>query len=128
VESAIEPGIKIEADAGLLQRVIHNLFSNAVKYNRDGGEVKCVLSKVGDSIELTMANTGEPIPRVEREKIFDRFYRSREGSNSRVEGVGLGLSLAREIVTAHGGEISVSDDAGEGMTVFKVRLKQPALM
>ncbi len=123
VESEIAPGIRMEADAALLQRVLHNLFSNAVKYNRDGGQVKCALSRIGDAIEFTVANTGAPIPREEHEKIFDRFYRSGDAGNSRVEGVGLGLSLAREIVAAHGGEILVADDAGEGMTVFVVRLR-----
>ena len=61
VKSDIEPGITIQADAALLQRAIHNLFTNAVKYNRDGGEVKCTLAKKDGVIELTVANTGAPI-------------------------------------------------------------------
>lgn len=121
VKSEIEPCLRTEGDPVLLQRVAHNLFANAVHYNHDGGEIVCGLRRDGRMIEWTVANTGEPVPESERERIFDRFFRGASAKDS-TTGTGLGLSLAREIVTAHGGEISFGLDA-KGRNVVWVRLK-----
>lgn len=121
IQSEIEPGIRMEGDAILLQRVAHNLFSNAVRYNRQGGRIECRLSRSDLGIEWTVANTGEPILEADRERIFERFERAPLAEGDIPDGVGLGLSLAREIVVAHGGSISVSE-TGEGLTEFRVLL------
>lgn len=123
ISSDIEPGIEIEGDLIMLQQVAHNLFSNAVRYNLEGGEIVCALCRVEGDIEWSVANTGESIAEEDRERIFDRFERNLSLQESHEEGMGLGLSLAREIVIAHGGQIIVSDFS-EGMTGFKVILPQ----
>ena len=117
VESEIEPGLVISADPNLLQQVAHNLFSNAVRHNVDGGRINCRLAARDDQIVWEISNTGPLIPDSERKEIFDRFLR---GSNARGGGSGLGLSLVREILLAHRGRISVRSE--KDCNVFRVDL------
>ena len=115
--SEIGPGIRVCADPVLLMQAVQNLLTNAIKYNRDGGEVSCRLGEEGGEAVLSFFNTGEPIPVHEQEKIFDRFYRVDKARGSGPEGVGLGLNLSMEIVRAHGGSLRLvqSDEAGTRM-------------
>ncbi|MEQ1841188.1 MAG: HAMP domain-containing sensor histidine kinase, partial [Verrucomicrobiales bacterium] len=117
IRSEIEPGMQVRGDVGLLQQVAHNLFSNAVRHNVDGGEIVCRLDAEGDSAILDISNTGPEISESEREQIFARFQR---GSAAQGTGSGLGLSLVREIVTAHGGTIALHPE--DGKTIFRVIL------
>ncbi len=120
IVSEVEPGIEIQADPSLLQVVAHNLLTNALIYNREGGRVECRLSRSSpDTVLWEIANTGEPVPPELRDRVFDRFYRvPRQGQ---AEGSGLGLSLVREIVKAHEGDIRLT--VGEdGLNRFEVRL------
>jgi len=117
IRSEIEPGLHVCGDAGLLQQVAHNLFSNAVRHNIDGGEVVCQLGAQGDSVILEISNTGPEISESEREQVFSRFQRGRAAQGT---GSGLGLSLVREIITAHGGAIALSSE--DGRSVFRVTL------
>jgi signal transduction histidine kinase len=121
VKSEIEPGLVTEADPVLLQRVAHNLFSNAVRYNHDDGEIICRLFCQDDGIVWTVANTGEPVPEADRERVFERFFRSQSARDGEA-GMGLGLSLVREIIAAHGGEIHFGIDAA-GRNEVRVRLR-----
>ena len=123
LDTEIEPGIEIEGDAALLQQVMHNLFSNAVKYNVEGGVLECRLTSDSENVEITVANSGDTIVEEDRGKVFERFFRSRREGDAQIEGVGLGLSLAQEIVLAHGGRIHLKD-GDPGMTVFCVCLKK----
>lgn len=123
VKNDIEPGIAIDADPVLLQRVAHNLFSNAVRYNRDAGEILCRLTRENGRIEWTVANTGEPVPKADRERVFERFFRGQSARDVDGEaGTGLGLSLVREIIVAHGGEVAFEVDAS-GRNGVRVRLR-----
>ncbi|MBL9155531.1 MAG: HAMP domain-containing protein [Verrucomicrobiales bacterium] len=123
VKSEIDCGLATKADPVLMQRVAHNLFSNAVKYNHDGGEIVCRLFREGSWIVWTVANTGDPVPEAERERVFERFFRGEKAKAtvSGETGTGLGLSLAREIVNAHGGEIGFGIDAA-GRNEVRVRV------
>ncbi|MEM0896787.1 MAG: ATP-binding protein, partial [Verrucomicrobiota bacterium] len=120
VESDIQPNLWIEGDSIMLQQVAHNLFSNAARYNITGGEILCRLRSSGDHIEWRVASTGKIIAGDDRERIFERFARA--DSTSKEPGAGLGLSLAQEIVLAHGGDIRLLD-AVDGMNVFQVCLE-----
>ena len=101
------PGdIFIKADRTLLQQCIQNLIGNAIKYNQPDGVVEVNLLGGENSIQLTISNTGPNISDADAERIFERFFR-RQNSTEAVEGSGLGLSLAREIARAHGGEIEL---------------------
>ncbi|MEM8954288.1 MAG: ATP-binding protein [Verrucomicrobiota bacterium] len=119
VESELEEGIDVEADSVMLQQVVHNLLSNAVKYNEEGGRIICRLSGSGEVAELSVANTGQAIKEEDRERVFERFYRSGDGA---ADGAGLGLSLAREIVRAHGGELYVGDSIDGAAVCLVLRL------
>jgi two-component system, OmpR family, heavy metal sensor histidine kinase CusS len=120
VKSDIEPGLSTEADPLLLQRVAHNLFSNAVRYNVDDGEVVCRLFREGSWIVWVVSNTGEPLSEADRERVFERFFHGQSARDGEV-GMGLGLSLVREILTAHGGEVAFGLDAS-GRNEVRVRL------
>jgi heavy metal sensor kinase len=111
----------VRADQDLLRQVLQNLASNAVKYSCDGGTVTLMLSTGDSGVCLEVANTGETVPEADRERIFDRFHRGDKSRGRRVEGVGLGLSLAREIVSAHGGRLELKDSRN-GLTTFALTL------
>jgi signal transduction histidine kinase len=108
-----EQGFVVDADGGLLTQVLHNLISNAIKYNVDQGWIRISTNVWPTLIEVVVANASPGIPAGERGKIFERFYRADPAHSRNIEGVGLGLSVSREIARAHGGDIALktSDDA-----------------
>lgn len=119
--SGVEPGIRLEGDASLLQQTIMNLFRNAAKFNRKGGKVACSLSKQAGFACLIVGNSGPGIPLESRDKVFDRFHRVDAGRNRDKGGFGLGLNIAREIARSHGGEIALLEGR-EDWTEFELRL------
>lgn len=126
VHKEIEPGIHVQADPDLIRQVLQNLFSNAVKYNHENGHIACRLRRDEKAVTFTLANTTVPGLSLDRERLFDRFYRGDPSRNRRVDGSGLGLSLAREISRAHSGDLSVdTTETREGWISF--RLDLPAM-
>lgn len=119
IETAIAENIRVAADEDLLGQVLQNLISNAIKYNGEGGAVRIELSRTGPNIRLAVTNNGAPIPSEHRPRIFERFYRADASRNRAVEGIGLGLSLSREIARAHGGDLALerSDETGTTFTL-----------
>ena len=107
----------IEADKGRIEQVIINIVSNAVKYTPDGGEITVKTSKKKDRICVSVSDNGIGIPKADIPHLFERFYRVEKARTSDTGGTGLGLAIAKEIVEAHGGEISVSSKQGKGTTV-----------
>jgi signal transduction histidine kinase len=108
-------------DAARIAQLLGNLISNAVKFTPDGGTVRVEVGTEGDQAVLTVADTGVGIPAADRERIFDRFFRSAIATRQAIPGTGLGLTIARDIVAAHDGTITVESDEGRGST-FKVWL------
>ncbi len=107
-------------DSTMMQKVINNLLSNAMKFTPDGGIVEVRLSETGDgSMRLEVCDSGIGIPEADLDHIFDRFYRSANASSS--TGSGIGLSLVRQYVEMHGGSVTVSSESGKG-SVFTVIL------
>jgi two-component system heavy metal sensor histidine kinase CusS len=103
IETYIPMGIQLSADTALLNMVIRNMTSNAAKYAKDQGKVSFTLTEDAQGICFTLANTGAPIPEIDRSLIFDRFHRVDKARST--SGSGLGLSLAREVARAHGGDL-----------------------
>jgi len=102
----------------LLRRVFMNLVDNAVKYTDPGGAVEVEARKDGDTFLFRVADTGIGIPEDELPRVFDIFFRgSRARSESKAEGMGLGLSLVKRIVDDHRGTITVSSEFGVGTTI-----------
>lgn len=111
----------IEADRNMIKQVMRILLDNAVKYTPKGGTISMGVYNNGNGVTLMMKDNGPGIPGDELPKIFDRFYRSDSARKAENGGHGLGLSIARIIVVAHGGKIRVRSKVGEG-TVFSVIL------
>ena len=112
----------IAGDQHMIQRMVANLIDNAIKYS-SGGRIDVILDRDSQKhISMSVTDTGIGIAKWDIDRIFDRFFR---GDRSRsMEGAGLGLSLARAIARAHGGDIHVKSIPGKGST-FTVEL--PAL-
>lgn len=103
----------------LLYRLVYNLVENAIKYNTPGGTVTVGAAQQDKHIRLTVADTGTGIPEELKERVFEPFFRLDKSRSRALGGVGLGLALVREIVTVHGGSISVKDNP-DGGTTFEV--------
>jgi two-component system heavy metal sensor histidine kinase CusS len=114
VREDVAPGIRVQGDPDLLTQVFHNLAINAVKFNRGTSEhpgaIEIALHAGDGRALLCFSNTGDPLSEVEQTRIFERFYRGDPSRSRRVDGVGLGLSLAREIAISHGGDLKVDTD------------------
>ncbi len=96
-----------ECNQALVQQLIHNLYTNAVKYNIPGGWIKFSLQRDGDLLELAIENPAPHIPADLNEKAFDRFYRGDQARNRKIDGMGLGLSICKEIAALHQGTLSL---------------------
>jgi signal transduction histidine kinase len=104
-----------------LEVIVKNLVSNAVKYNREGGNVAVGLRTEGGSRVLTVTDTGIGIRQQDLPRIFERFYRVDTARSRATGGTGLGLSIVRHAVERHGGHVKVESSLGEG-TTFTVTL------
>jgi two-component system, OmpR family, sensor histidine kinase MtrB len=112
--------VVVRGDPTRLTQVVTNLLSNAIKYSPRGGRVRVQLARAQDEVMLSVSDEGVGIPPDEYERIFEPFRRSK-GSSAEIPGIGLGLSVSRRIVRAHGGDIEVVSQIGAGST-FRVRL------
>ncbi|MDD3179310.1 MAG: ATP-binding protein [Opitutaceae bacterium] len=121
ISAEIAPGIRVNGDAVMLRRVLVNLIDNAVKFNISDGEVRLALRPDKGQALLTVANTGHGIPAHHQNSLFKRFSRPDNGRNREAGGSGLGLSLSREIVVAHKGQIELTSSDAQ-WTKFSVRL------
>ena len=113
----------IEADRGMMKQVMRILLDNAVKYTPKGGRITMGVRKEAHGCTLLMSDNGAGIPQEELPKIFERFYRSDSARKAESSGHGLGLSIARIIVIAHGGKLQVRSKVGVG-TTFSITLPE----
>jgi signal transduction histidine kinase len=115
----VSSDVKVSVDRTRLEQVAANLLDNAIKYTPSGGRVEIAAGRDGDRAVLQVSDNGMGIPADEQPRIWDRLFR---GDRSRAErGLGLGLSLVKAIVEAHGGTVSVDSQVGRGST-FTVHL------
>lgn len=105
---------RVLADEEHLERALHNLVSNGVKYNRPEGTVTIAARVHGDQVQVAVADTGVGISEADRQQLFVKYFRS--GRTRHIRGTGLGLVVTREIVRAHGGELEVASREEEGST------------
>lgn len=109
----------VNIDAVLFERVLWNLIENAVKYAPDDAPIEVFARTVGDEMEITVCDAGPGLAPESLERIFDRFQRGRDESD--VPGIGLGLSIAKTIVSAHGGSLTAHHRSGGG-SCFRIGL------
>ncbi len=112
----------LTGDPTLLRELLANLVDNALKYTPEGGEVTLRCRRAGEHVAIEVSDNGPGIPEAERERVFERFHRL---PGSGPTGSGLGLSIAREIVRAHGGTIDIATPADGRGTRITVRLPAP---
>lgn len=114
IEKRFEPGVaSILGDLNRLQQVLWNLLSNAVKFSPDGGKVRISLAQVGQRIEIRVTDNGIGIKPEFLPHVFDRFQQGDASTTRRYGGLGLGLSIVRQLVELHGGTIH-AESGGEG--------------
>ncbi len=107
----------IWGDQGKLGQVLTILLNNAIKFTGESGRIKVSLRETGNNgFEIAVSDTGIGIDRANHEKIFDKFFQVDSNLNRRYEGAGIGLSIAKSIIQAHGGDIFVDSEPGEGST------------
>jgi signal transduction histidine kinase len=110
------------ADAQRLEQIVSNLLSNAIRHTPPGGLVAVAVSAEPQAIRIDVRDTGEGIEPAALPRIFERFYRGREGNGEAGrDGAGLGLALVKELAEAMGGSVSVESTVGEG-SAFSVRV------
>lgn len=97
-----------------VQQVLHNLLENAVTHTGRGGNITVAAAKQGDWVEISVSDTGEGIPAEDLPNIFERFYRVDKSRARATGGSGLGLTIAKRLVEAHGGKITVQSKLGKG--------------
>jgi protein-histidine pros-kinase len=112
---------EVFGDPDRLGQLLDNLISNAVKYTPEGERVDVALSSEGDCVVAEVTNTGVFIPKHDRERLFERFFRRSDPGTDEAQGVGLGLTIAQSIVVAHRGRIEV-ESSKEAGTTFRVEL------
>jgi signal transduction histidine kinase len=105
----------VDGDRDRMSQVVGNLLSNAIKYSPEGGEIKITVRREGSDAVIAVSDQGVGIAPKDTERIFEKFFRTEEAART-VGGTGLGLAVAREIVTSHGGTLDVESEPGEGST------------
>ncbi|MGD2078774.1 MAG: ATP-binding protein, partial [Chloroflexota bacterium] len=114
----------IDADPDRINQVLNNLVSNALRHTRDGGRIDLSAEAKKGVVLLRIRDNGAGIKPEDMPHIFERFYRGDKARQQNENGEsGLGLAIAKSIVEAHGGEISVASVSGQGST-FTVALPQ----
>lgn len=101
-----------------VSQVLHNLLENAVAHTGRGGEITVTAARKGDWVELGVSDTGEGIPAQDLPNIFERFYRVDKSRARATGGSGLGLTIAKRLVEAHGGKIEAQSTLGKGSRFF----------
>ena len=111
----------LEIDAGLIEQVILNILSNAIKFTPDGGTISVTASSESKTLAVSISDSGTGIEPDELQKLFTKFYRTSAARDNAVQGTGLGLVIVKAIIEQHGGSVSLSSKVGEG-TTFTIHL------
>lgn len=106
----------VDVDPQRIVQVLINLLKNAVNYTPGGGEIAVLAARQEQWIEVKVSDTGEGIPPEDLPYIFERFYRADKSRSRATGGAGLGLTIAKKLIEAHGGKIEVNSQAGQGTT------------
>lgn len=120
IENRVPAGTMVLADPRRLEQMLTNLIDNAIKFNRDGGEVT-IQCENDECTRILVGDTGEGIPAQHLERLFERFYRVDRARSRELGGTGLGLAIVKHLALAHGGEVKVSSELGKG-SVFEIDL------
>lgn len=106
----------IQADRDALGRAVANLLENAGKYSPPGTAIHVAARRSGDSVQISVEDHGNGIPREEQGRLFERFVRGADAQRSGVRGIGIGLALVKAVAEAHGGAVKLASEPGQGST------------
>jgi signal transduction histidine kinase len=109
---------EVFADPTRLEQVLRNLLDNAIKYSPEGSLIVLRVKRTGEGFLFSVADQGGGIAPEHLNRLFERHYRVRDGDAGKVQGTGLGLPIARQIVNAHGGDIWAESVVGKGSTFY----------
>ena len=109
-----ETSVLVKIDRDAMKLAVNNLLDNAVKFSPENSEVKVTLEKQGEKLLLKIKDDGIGIPKNEHRSIFEKFYRAKDALHHSITGTGLGLTIVKQIVEAHNGEIGVESEPGKG--------------
>jgi two-component system sensor histidine kinase KdpD len=126
INVSVQPGLpRVRVDADLIELALRQLIDNALKYSPRKSEIDVSAEFTGDNLTIGVCNEGEPLPESERARIFDKFYRG-QSVRRHVAGTGMGLSVARDILQAHGGDVYLNSSNQDG-TRFVLAIPSAAL-
>ncbi|AKJ07997.1 two-component system CheB/CheR fusion protein [Archangium gephyra] len=118
IELSLGPGPwRVLADRQRLEQVVNNLLTNALKYSPQGGTLRVTLARAGDVLELSISDPGIGIPAADIPLLGRRYFRASNVSAENFSGLGLGLSLVKDILEAHQGGLRIQSEQGRGTTV-----------
>ena len=127
LEQQVEEGLPlVDADAEALTQALLNLINNAIKYSRDDKHIVVEARREGDSVRISVKDRGIGVAKSEHKKIFEKFYRAEDSLVHETKGSGLGLSLVKHIMDAHGGRVEVDSSPGRGSVFALVLPGRPA--
>ncbi|MCL2003205.1 MAG: ATP-binding protein [Oscillospiraceae bacterium] len=109
--------LRVTANRRMIDELLYNLIDNAIKYNKENGEVTVALSREGDFCKIAVADTGIGISSEHHSRVFERFYRADKSRFKKTGGTGLGMSIVKHIAEHHGGRVELQSAEGEGTTV-----------
>ena len=112
---------RLYGDLHAFQEILENLLDNAVRYTSGGGSIRVNAAVKDNEIVVSVSDSGIGIPKVEQERVFERFYRADAARSRESGGTGLGLSIVKHLVEAQGGRVTVESEVGRGST-FRVIL------
>ncbi|SEQ72182.1 two-component system histidine kinase PnpS [Piscibacillus halophilus] len=113
----VEDGLQVYADYNRIYQLVLNLYSNAIQYTPEGGQIRWKVSLQDGYVRLQISDTGIGIPKRSQGRIFERFYRVDQDRSRQTGGTGLGLSIVKHIVEAHEGMIDLESEEGQGTTI-----------
>lgn len=117
VISKIQPMLTYHGDEKSIRQLISILLDNALKYSNQGSEIVVSVEKQGKGIQFSIFNETESLEKERLDKLFDRFYRMEQSRNTQTGGYGIGLSIAKAVVTAHKGKITASSQDGKSLLI-----------
>jgi signal transduction histidine kinase len=110
------PGLAVRADPKGLQQILASLLSNACKYTGEGGTITLGADAAGQKVRIWVRDTGVGIKKEEMERVFEPFFQAESGTTRRYSGVGLGLTIARNLAQRMSGEVTIASEEGKGTT------------
>jgi signal transduction histidine kinase len=114
------PTLAVHADPRSLQTILLSLLSNASKYTQDGGTITLGADRSGSSVRIWVRDTGVGIPQEEMQRVFEPFFQAERGKTRRYSGVGLGLTIARDLAHRMEGDVTIASTLGTGTTATVV--------